>query len=161
MAQGRLAAMAAAQARRIACYVYLGLISLFTAGVLVQAVLAGRFIFAAADPGPHIELGWPLAHMLAPLAFLVSLFLKGGRMFWMTSIVWVLSAVTQPILAALAEEGPSEGAAFHVVNALILFALSVALTHRATMLAMEKPAAASPPAPPRAPPMPGPPMRKP
>ena len=130
---------AAATARRVARYVYLGLIILFLAGVLVQALLAGRFIFAAADPTPHVELGWPLAHMLAPVVFLLSLFLKGGRAFWITSILWFVSAVVQPIFAALGAEGPNDLAALHVVNALVLFSLTLWLADRAWHLAMQRP----------------------
>lgn len=151
---------AAANARRIARYAYLGLILLFLAGVLVQALLAGRFLFAVADVEPHAALGWPLAHALAPLALILSFFLKGGRAFWVTSLVWGVLALVQPILATLAKEGQGELAALHVVNALVLFALTLWLSQRAWSLAMEKPAPPAPPKPVRAPPMPVPPMRR-
>lgn len=123
-------------ARRIARYVYLVLILLFVAGVLVQAMLAGRFLFAGADTTPHVELGWPLAHMLAPLALLLSFFLGGGRRFWITSIVWGILALVQPILAVLDEDGPSQLEALHVPNALVLFALSLWLSWQAWTMAM-------------------------
>ena len=150
---------AAATARRIARYAYLGLILLFLAGVLVQAMLAGRFIFAGAEPTAHVELGWPLAHMLAPLAFLVSLFLGGGRAFWITSIVWFVSAAVQPIFAAMGTEGPNEAAALHIPNALVLFVLSLWLANRAWGMAMAKPVAAQPKPVARAPTQP-PPVRR-
>lgn len=151
---------AAATARRIARYVYLALILLFLAGVLVQAMLAGRFLFAGASPTPHIELGWPLAHMLAPITLLLSFFLGGGRRFWITSLVWGVLAVVQPILAGMAHEGSTELAALHVPNALILFVLSLWLAWRAWEMAMAKPAPAPAPKAGHAPPTPGAPMRR-
>ena len=132
---------AAATARRIARYVYLALILLFLAGVLVQALLAGRFILGGESSEPHIALGWPLAHMLAPIVLLLSFFLGGGRAFWVTSLVWGILAIVQPILAAMAEEGPDAVAALHVPNALVLFTLSLWLAWRAWGMAMQPPAA--------------------
>ena len=155
---------AVGNAVRIARYVYLGLILLFLAGVLVQAMLAGRFMFAGADSEPHVAFGWMLAHAVGPIVLLLSFFLRGGRAFWVTSLVWGILVIVQPVLAAMAADGPNEAAAFHVVVALVIFAMTAWLAQRAWAMAMAaKAAAAAPPAPrpvQRAPPMQPPPMKR-
>ncbi|HUR26298.1 MAG TPA: hypothetical protein VM327_09830 [Candidatus Thermoplasmatota archaeon] len=151
-----------AKVHRVVRIVYLPLIILFIVGILVQALLIGQHLFANASATPHVELGWPLAHMFAPLVFLVSLFTGGRRSFWITSIVWFADAFLQPILAAFAEEGPNTVAGYHVANALVLFALSLWLAQQAWHMVMHKPVGAprSQPPVPRAPALQPPPARR-
>lgn len=132
---------AAATARRIARYVYLGLIGLFLFGILLQAYFAGRFIWGLESTiDLHAELGWPMSHMLAPIVLLLSFFLKGGKNFWIPSIVWGIVAYMQPLIAVWNEKGTSEVEALHPVTALILFGLTMWLAWRAWEMVSEPPA---------------------
>ncbi len=128
---------AAATARRVARWVYFTLISLFLAGVLVQAFLIGQYLFAGESSTMHMHLGWILAHNVAPLALLLSFFLKGGKAFWIPSIIWGVVTYIMPILATMDEDGPSTVAALHPVAAMTVLLLSAWLLWRAWGLVSE------------------------
>lgn len=114
---------------------YLALIMLFLAGVLFQAYSAGRYIFGVtADNALHAELGWPLAHGFSLLVFLASLFVRGGRRVWVTSIVWFLMTAMLPILAVWNEEGMSPIEALHPLLAMVVLLLGALLAWQAWRL---------------------------
>ena len=115
--------------------VYLVLITLFLLAILVQAYFAGRFIFGVdVNNSDHAGLGWPLAHTFAPLLFLVSLFTRGGKQVWITSIVWVAAAFALPLLAVVNETGSSPVEALHPPLAMVLLGLTLFLNYRAAMM---------------------------
>lgn len=134
---------------RVVRHVYVVLIGLFVLAILAQAYLAGRVVFGAeaastdAEESTHAALGWPLAHMFAPLVLLASFFTWGGWRFAATSIAWGLAAFGLPVLAEMAlEDGNSSAGAFHPPLAVLLFGLSLWLTWKGYQLAMERPAPA-------------------
>jgi hypothetical protein len=123
-------------------YTYLAMMMFFLAGVLVQVFLAGRAVMGvdAGSLDAHRDFGWPLAHMLAPLVFIASLFVGAGRGFLYTSIAWILCVVAVPILAGMASEATNAGesvpavAGIHPLLAVIAFALTLWLAYRAWSL---------------------------
>jgi hypothetical protein len=94
------------------------------AGVLVQSYLAGRALFGAESFRPHVDLGYPLAHMLAPILLVVSFFARLSlKMHAAVAIVFLLVAL-QPSLAAM-RTSLVDAAALHPLNAVVVFAMGL------------------------------------
>lgn len=120
-------------------YVHLVLVVLFMLGVIAQAHSAGRFIFGVVgDNDAHVALGWPLAHMLAPLMMLASFFTRGGKGIYIGSIVAFVIAAAMPFVALANEEGASEVEALHPVMAVLLFGVLLWLFLREMKLVSKK-----------------------
>jgi hypothetical protein len=127
-----------------AAWIYRVLITLFTAGVIVQIFLAGLGIFDSIPEGdeqttpsvwednidPHAALG----HLLfIPGAILLLIFIliawTGLRSIGATFGLAVLMFL-QIVLAAVGEDTPGVGA-LHPLNGILILALSLFLTWRA------------------------------
>jgi len=106
---------------------------LFVLAVGIQVFLAGAGLFKLTDFTPHGYLGWIL-----PLVPLVVLILAGvasvDRRTMLLSIAMLVATMIQPELAAARYENPVI-AAFHPVNALLIFWLAWTVARRATDLA--------------------------
>jgi hypothetical protein len=116
----------------------------YVVGILVQVLLAGAALFEMVDFVPHGQLGWGLAYaplLLIPLAILAG----GGRRTTLLTAALALDAMLQPELAAARHDMPLV-AAFHPLNAVLLFSLAVLVAGRAVALAREplQPAVPSP-----------------
>jgi len=129
--------------RRGAAWVYRILVTLFAAAVVVEFFLAGLGAFGAmpSEEGTvshatfadkfdvHAALGWSLVLGSLLLLVIVLVAWTGPRSIGATFVLAVLTFV-QTILASAGEDAPAVGA-FHVVNALLIMALSGFLTVRA------------------------------
>jgi hypothetical protein len=107
----------------------------YVAGILIQVLLAGAALFEMIDFVPHGLLGWGLGSaplLLIPLAVLA----RGGRGTILLTVALALDAMLQPELAA-ARDGMPLVAAFHPLNAMLIFSLAVLVARRAVALARE------------------------
>jgi hypothetical protein len=105
---------------------------LFVAGIVIQVFLAGAGLFKLTDFTPHGYLGWLLP--LGPLVLIILALLAGaGRRTLLLSIALLVLTAIQPELAAGRRENPVL-AAFHPVNALLLFWLAWTVARRGTGL---------------------------
>lgn len=106
---------------------------LFLVGIVVQVFLAGAGLFELTDFTPHGYLGWVLP--LVPIVMVVLAALaRVDRPTMLLSIGVLVMAMIQPELAAARDTNPVL-AAFHPVNALLIFWLAWLLARRATDLA--------------------------
>jgi mercuric ion transport protein len=105
---------------------------LFVAGIVIQVFLAGAGLFKLTDFTPHGYLGWLLP--LGPLVLIILALVAGaGRRTMLLSIALLVLTAIQPELAAGRRENPVL-AAFHPVNALLLFWLAWTVARRGTDL---------------------------
>lgn len=103
---------------------------LFLVGVLVQVFLAGVGLFGLADWTAHVSLGWTLGS--APiLLVLFALVARVRRSTVLLTVGLMIAAIIQPELAAARTNAPVV-AAFHPVNALLVFWLALVVARRAT-----------------------------
>ena len=105
---------------------------LFVVAIVIQVFLAGAGLFKLTDFTPHGYLGWLLP--LAPLVLIILGFVAGvgRRTLLLTTGLLVLTSL-QPELAAVRHENPVL-AAFHPVNALLVFWLAWIVARRGTDL---------------------------
>jgi hypothetical protein len=101
---------------------------LYFAGVVTQVFFAGAGLFELTDWTVHTALGWILGS--APLLLLVLALVArvDRRTAWLTAALAV-AALVQPELAAARDDSPVV-AAFHPVNALLVFWLAWVLARR-------------------------------
>lgn len=115
----------------------------YLAGVVIQVFLAGASLFELTDWTVHASLGWGLGS--APIILLV--LALGARIdrrtAWLTAGL-TIAALAQPELAAARHDSPVL-AAFHPVNALLVFWLAWVVASRATMNARQVPGRAGRP----------------
>jgi hypothetical protein len=113
----------------------------YLAGVVIQVFLAGASLFELTDWTVHAGLGWGLGS--APIILLV--LALGARVdrrtAWLTAGL-TIAALAQPELAAARHDSPVL-AAFHPVNALLVFWLAWVVASRATTNARQAPSRAS------------------
>jgi hypothetical protein len=101
---------------------------LFLAGVITQVFLAGASLFGLTDWTTHRGLGWTLGP--APILLLVlALLARVGRRTVLLTIGLAVATVIQPELA-LARDTDPVVAAFHPVNALVVFWLAWVVARR-------------------------------
>jgi hypothetical protein len=106
---------------------------LFLLAIAVQVFLAGAGLFGLMDFTLHGMFGWSLS--LGPVVLLIlAIVARVDRATLLLSLALLLDTVIQPELAAARYESPVI-AAFHPVNALLIFWLTWTLTRRATNLA--------------------------
>ena len=110
---------------------------LYLAGVVIQVFFAGASLFGLTDWTVHAGLGWGLGS--APIILLV--LALGARVdrrtAWLTAGL-TIAALAQPELAAARHDSPVL-AAFHPVNALLVFWLAWVVASRATTNARQGP----------------------
>lgn len=101
---------------------------LYLAGIVVQVFLAGIGLFEVGGWELHANLGWLLGS--APILLLVLALVArvDRRTAWWT-LGLALAAVVQPELAAVRDEAPVV-AAFHPLNALVVFGLAWVVAYR-------------------------------
>jgi hypothetical protein len=101
---------------------------LYLAGVVTQVFLAGAGLFELTDWTAHTGLGWGLG--TAPLLLLILAFLaRPERTTILLTIGLTVAAIVQPELAAARHDDPII-AAFHPVNALLVFWLAWLIARR-------------------------------
>jgi hypothetical protein len=110
---------------------------LYLAGVVIQVFFAGASLFGLTDWTVHAGLGWGLGS--APIILLV--LALGARVdrrtAWLTAGL-AIAALIQPELALARHDSPVL-AAFHPVNALLVFWLAWVVASRATTNARQAP----------------------
>lgn len=104
---------------------------LYLAGVVVQVFFAGASLFDLTDWTIHTGLGWGLGSAPLLLVMLALLARVDRRTGWLTAALAV-AAMIQPELAAARDDSPVV-AAFHPVNALIVFWLAWVVARRSTV----------------------------
>ena len=107
----------------------------FLIGVVVQVFLAGAGLFGLTDFKPHAGFGWTLAIVPILVLVLAMAALVDRRTVLITLALTVVTML-QPELAAARHDNPVL-AAFHPVNALLVFWLAWVVARRATELARE------------------------
>lgn len=129
------------QLRRWAGTGYRYLMPLFVAAVVVQFFLAGAGVFRAkrgADEhlfesssfDAHRALGDVLLPGSLLLLLLIVIAWSDRRTIVHTAVLFLLTAILQPVLSGLGEDSPWV-AALHAVNGLVILALASLLAHRA------------------------------
>jgi hypothetical protein len=112
--------------------VFAGACWLFLLAVVVQVFLAGAGLFKLMDFTPHGSLGWILP--LFPLVLLLLAWIaRVDRRTVVLSIALLVATMIQPELAAARNEYPVL-AAFHPVNALLIFWLAWTVARRSSEL---------------------------
>jgi Family of unknown function (DUF6220) len=107
----------------------------YLVGIVIQVLLAGAAVFELIDFVPHAGLGWLLGSaplLLIPLAIVARAPLATISL----TVVLALDAMLQPELALAREDAPVI-AAFHPVNAFLLFWLALLVARRAVAFARE------------------------
>jgi len=105
---------------------------LFVVSVVVQVFLAGAGLFKLMDFTAHGGLGWTIA--VVPLLMLVlALLAHVDRRTGLLSLALAVLTTIQPELAASRHENPVL-AAFHPVNALLIFWLAWTVARRSNEL---------------------------
>jgi hypothetical protein len=105
---------------------------LFVVAIVIQVFLAGAGLFKLTDFTPHGYLGWLLP--LGPLVLIIIGIVAGvGRRTLLLTIALLVLTAIQPELAAARHENPVL-AAFHPVNALLVFWLAWTVARRGTDL---------------------------
>jgi hypothetical protein len=115
--------------------VYLVLTWLFLASLLIQVFLAGLALFVTSDSTiywqAHIGFGHSAPGILSLLMVIFAFWGRYSRAtIVLTLLLFVLVVAQTEGFAAIRTDAPLV-AALHPVNALILFAIGVALAHRA------------------------------
>jgi hypothetical protein len=110
---------------------------LFVVGVLIQVFLAGLLIFGAGGRDAHIGLGW-LLHLVPVPILLLAWAAKAGRTTLWLSLGLFIAVFVQPFLPELKVTAPAV-AALHPVDAMLIFALAIAVAYRAWRLWQEGP----------------------
>jgi hypothetical protein len=101
----------------------------YLVGIVIQVLLAGAALFDMTDFGAHVALGWGLGS--APIVLLpLAVAARAGHNTVLLTLALTLDALFQPELAAARHDSPVI-AAFHPVNALILFWLALLVARRA------------------------------
>jgi hypothetical protein len=123
--------------RRFFRYAFLTISALFVAAIVTQVFFAGLMLFGTeGGTDLHTDVGWTLS--LVGLVFLLLPALaRAGRNSIILGIVLAAATFFQPVLAEAREDSPLV-AAFHPVNALLIFTLSILLTRRALYLVREE-----------------------
>ena len=104
----------------------------FVLAVVIQVFLAGAGLFKLTDFTPHGYLGWYLA--LVPVVLVtLAVVAQVDRRTLLLSMALVVVTGIQPELAAGRRENPVV-AAFHPVNALLMFWLAWTVARRGTHL---------------------------
>ena len=110
---------------------------LYLAGVVIQVFFAGASLFELTDWTAHTELGWTLGSVPVLLLVLALGARVDGRTAWLTAGLTV-AALVQPELAAVRQEAPVV-AAFHPVNAMLVFWLAWSVARRSSGQARQRP----------------------
>jgi hypothetical protein len=103
---------------------------LYLSGIVIQVFFAGASLFELTDWTVHSGLGWVLGSVPLLLLVLGLLARVDRRTAWLTAGLAV-AAMIQPELAAARHDSPVV-AAFHPVNALIVFWLAAVVARRST-----------------------------
>jgi len=121
-------------------WLYLALVAVFLAGVGYQAYLAGMGLFGETrDFTAHVNLGWIL-HLSPILLLIVGAVARiGARLLWWNAAL-VVSVFVQPLLPGFRADAPWL-AAFHPVNALVIFWLTISLGLRTWAMVRQSAAA--------------------
>jgi hypothetical protein len=121
---------------RAARWGYLGLAWVFVVCVLVQVFLAGMLVFVSRDwQEVHVQTG----HIFGLLPYLMLILALVGRMPRKTVLLTLLLALLYGLQYAFINGASGLGvaaiAAFHPVNALLIFWTAITLARRAPALA--------------------------
>lgn len=110
---------------------------LFVVSVVVQTILVGLDIFADLGGSIHRDFayvyGW-----LAPILVLLAGLARAPRDLRSISLVLLLLFAAQTVLPSLKDQFPIL-AAFHTVNALVIFGVALLLARRATTWVRQMP----------------------
>lgn len=115
---------------------------LFLAGVVVQVLLAGMGLFELTDWTTHAGFGWGLS-LVPVLLVVLAATARVDADTGLLTIFLAISAFFQPELAAARHTSPVV-AAFHPVNALILFVLAWLVARRSLLVVRRVNTRASP-----------------
>jgi Family of unknown function (DUF6220) len=109
---------------------------LFLLGIVVQVFLAGAGLFKLTDFTAHGALGWslPFASLALPILAVIA---EVDRTSKVLALAILILTFIQPELALARETNPVL-AAFHPVNALLIFWFAWTLARRATSLALNQ-----------------------
>lgn len=109
---------------------FVGVAWLFVACLFVQLFLVGLDLFEAGIPhSVHADFAYTYGWLLPGLLLLGRVGRLGGRTVSLSAVLLVLYAA-QTLLPSIADAVPLL-AAFHAVNALVIFWLAISLAHRA------------------------------
>lgn len=103
---------------------------LFCGGIVFQVFLAGASLFGMTDWTLHIGLGWTLGS-LPILLLLLAIIARSDRSTVLLTAGLAVAAILQPELAAARDDAPIV-AAFHPVNALLVFWLAWSVARRSS-----------------------------
>jgi hypothetical protein len=108
---------------------------LFLLAIVIQVFLAGAGLFKLTDFTAHGSLGWslPLGALLLPILAVVA---EVDRRTVSLALAIAVLTFIQPELAAARDTTPGI-AAFHPLNAILIFWLSWTVSRRATDLARQ------------------------
>jgi hypothetical protein len=123
--------------KRYSRYVLLGFAWLFLAAIVAQVYFAGLMLFGhEGGRDLHEENGYMLGTAAVLFVALTALARAGSRTI-VLGVVLALITFFQPTLTFARDQWPLI-AAFHPVNALAIFTLSVVMIRRATQLVREQ-----------------------
>jgi hypothetical protein len=108
---------------------FAGAAAAYLVGIVIQVLLAGAAVFEMTDFTAHTGLGWLLGTapiLLIPLAIAA----RAGLSTFNLTVALAFDAMIQPELAVARHDNPFI-AAFHPVNALLLFWLASLVAYRA------------------------------
>jgi hypothetical protein len=108
--------------RKVVRTIHLFLLWLLFAAICVQVLLIGMGLFYQGKfAKAHAELGWTIAHMFAPLVFIVGFF---GRLGWRLIVVNSIALVLILVLPILATMRDSPVGGLHPLTAVTVFVLT-------------------------------------
>lgn len=114
-------------------YAFFVIALLFVVGVAYQVFLAGMAVFSAGRWSSHVEFGYLVTIVPAPLILVAWLAKAGRRTVWL-SVATLVVAQVQTILPWFRVDVPWISA-LHPVNAMVIFGLGVVLVRRGWALA--------------------------
>ena len=110
---------------------------LFVVSVVVQTILVGLDIFAGLGGSIHRDFAYVYGWLAPVLVLLAGLARAPKELRWI-SLVLLLLFAAQTVLPSLKDPFPLL-AAFHTVNALVIFGLALLLARRATAWVLQGP----------------------
>lgn len=114
-------------------YAFLVIAVLFVVGIAYQVFLAGMAVFSAGRWSTHVDFGYLVTIVPAPLILVAWLAKAGRRTIWL-SVATLVVAQVQTILPWFRAEVPWISA-LHPVNAMVIFGMGVVLARRGWALA--------------------------
>jgi Family of unknown function (DUF6220) len=121
--------------------VFVGLAWLFVLAVAIQFLLAGLGVLGGESLEPHRQWGFIVLHLIPILMLIAAIIGRMGRNVIALTVGLFVLVFLQPLFAD-AELAPTWLRSFHVLNALLIFALGHYLARRATRAVRDVPASA-------------------